>query len=122
MVNPQTLLVDLDLPRGDGYRALGRLAGQPGRARTWILCGGVAPLAEAGSLVVSGAMERSRANFSTLSDLARAWRKDCGGTSAGADQPASNVVPAFVSAFSGGGWFGRSRAKRFCRGPVVGAL
>jgi hypothetical protein len=71
MVNPQLLLVDLDLPRGDGYRAIGRLIGDTTGACTWVLCGGVPPPTEAGSLLVTGAMERAASSFHALCDLGR---------------------------------------------------
>lgn len=77
MVNPQTLVIDLDLPRNDGFRALGRLSGNHGALATWLLCGGATPPAEAGSVVVSGAMERSAASFVELSDLGKAWLREC---------------------------------------------
>jgi DNA-binding response OmpR family regulator len=76
MVNPHAILVDLDLPRGDGYRAIGRLAGHGVSPTTWVLCGGGTPPAEAGSLVVTAVMERSASAVLKPADLAKICRKE----------------------------------------------
>jgi hypothetical protein len=76
MVNPSTVVVNLDLTRGDGYRALGRLAGMEIRHR-WILCGGEGPPAEAASLVVTGATQRSATDgFLKFADVPAALLED----------------------------------------------
>jgi CheY-like chemotaxis protein len=108
MVNPQIIVVDLDLPRGDGYRAIGRLAGDAKEPATWVLCGGAPPPAEAGSLVVSGAMERSSESFLALADLGRALRKATGAPSADGDETAKGARE-------------RSRERATTRGRRVGA-
>jgi chromosome segregation ATPase/CheY-like chemotaxis protein len=108
MVNPQILLVDLELPRGDGYRAIGRLAGDAKEPATWVLCGGASPPAEAGSLVVSGAMERSSASFLNLADLGRALRKATGVRSADDDETTKGTRD-------------RTRERATARGRRVGA-
>jgi CheY-like chemotaxis protein len=91
MVNPSMIVVNLDLPRGDGYRALGRLAGIEQRRR-WLLCGGAEPLAEAASLVVTGATQRSATEgFLKFADIATAMLEDLSGpaeaTQGGAAEP-----------------------------------
>jgi len=78
MVNAEMHLVDLELPRGDGYRSIGRLAGATGSLVTWLLCGGEAPPAEAGSLVATGAMERSAAAFLAPAELAHVCLEEWG--------------------------------------------
>ena len=91
MVNAEMHLVDLDLPRGDGYRAIGRLAN--GSQIVWLLCGGEAPPAEAGSLVATGAMERSAAAFLAPAELGHAcldeWGCDGAADDAASDKPRS---------------------------------
>jgi hypothetical protein len=76
VVHPHAIVVNLDLPRGDGYRAIGRLAGTYPRP-VWILCGGKKAVAEAGSLVVTGAAQRVAADsFLTFADMAGAFLED----------------------------------------------
>jgi predicted nucleic acid-binding Zn-ribbon protein len=85
MVNPSTVVVNLDLPRGDGYRALGRLGGTEIRHR-WILCGGEGPPAEAASLVVTGATQRSATDgFLKFADVPVALLEDLNSSSEGAE-------------------------------------
>jgi hypothetical protein len=82
MVNAEMHLVDLDLPRGDGYRSIGRLAGAEGMRVSWLLCGGESAPAEAGSLVATGAMERSADAFLAPAELGHACLEEWGGDGA----------------------------------------
>jgi len=75
VVSPSSVVVNLDLTRGDGYRTLGRLAVAK-RKHTWILCGGETPPAEAGSLVTTGATHGSAAKFLALPDVGSALIED----------------------------------------------
>ena len=75
VVNPSSVVVNLDLARGDGYRTLGRLAVAKPKY-SWVLCGGATPPAEAGSLVANGATQGSAAKFLALSDVGSALLED----------------------------------------------
>ncbi len=78
MVNAEMHLIDLELPRGDGYRSIGRLAGTADFRVAWLLCGGETPPAEAGALVATGAMERSAAAFLAPAELGHACLEEWG--------------------------------------------
>jgi archaellum component FlaC len=91
MVNAEMHLIDLDLPRGDGYRSIGRLAGAGGPRVTWLLCGGEAPPAEAGSLVATGAMERSAAAFLAPAEIGGVCLEAWGLNGAAADAVAAGA-------------------------------
>jgi DNA repair exonuclease SbcCD ATPase subunit len=77
IVNPHSVLVNLDVDRGDGYRALGRLAADS--RRTWVLLGGATPPAEAASLLVVGATQHSPKAFLDLPGLGAALLADVNG-------------------------------------------
>jgi chromosome segregation ATPase len=117
MVNPTTIVVNLDLPRGDGYRALGRLAGIELRHR-WVLCGGEGPLAEAASLVVTGATQRSATEgFLKFADVATAMLADLDGPAE--DAPGGAAEQARTRARSSGS---ATSVRTNASGPVRAVL